>query len=51
MKQDGTKYLAVIGAGICDTETAAAAEEIGHLIARAGAAAGVGRLNRPRVQR
>lgn len=37
MKQDGTKYISVIGAGICDTETAAAAEEIGHLIARAGA--------------
>jgi uncharacterized protein (TIGR00725 family) len=37
MKQDGTKYISVIGASICDTETAAAAEEIGRLIARAGA--------------
>ncbi|MBI5869944.1 MAG: TIGR00725 family protein [Actinobacteria bacterium] len=37
MKQDGTKYISVIGAGICDTETASAAEEIGRLIARAGA--------------
>lgn len=37
MKQDGTKYISVIGAGICDTRTATAAEEIGRLIARAGA--------------
>lgn len=33
----GKKYISVIGAGRCDNETAAQAEEVGRLIARAGA--------------
>ncbi|MHB9111743.1 MAG: TIGR00725 family protein [Thermoleophilia bacterium] len=37
MKREAKKYISVIGAGICDTETAAAAEETGRLIAHAGA--------------
>jgi len=38
MKPEAKKYISVIGAGICDTDTAAKAEEVGRLIARAGAA-------------
>jgi len=37
MKPETKKYISVIGAGLCDTETAAAAEEVGRLIARSGA--------------
>lgn len=37
MEKTARKYISVIGAGICDPATTAIAEEVGRLIARAGA--------------
>lgn len=37
MEKTTTKYISVIGAGVCDADTASIAEEVGRLIARAGA--------------